>query len=186
MTSGRARWGAGYYVRVLRGFTVKKIVLVAAALAVFSTPALAAPGNSSTADGAATAEVVAPLTLTHTPGAVLNFGTLTSGTGGGTVVVTRAGNGTAGGDVTLMPGSVESADQFSVEGDATRRFSIDAGAGSVTSGANSMAFTTDARANHTLDAAGVATFSVGGTLTVGADQPEGIYTGVYTVTVAYN
>jgi hypothetical protein len=165
---------------------VKKIVLVAAALAVFSSPAMAAPGNSSEADGAATAEVVAPLTLTHDVGAVLNFGTLTSGTGGGTVVVSRAGSGTATGDVTLMPGSVESADSFSVEGDPSRRFSISTGAGSVTSGSDSMAFTTDARANHTLDASGAATFTVGGELTVGADQAEGSYSGLYTVTVTYN
>lgn len=164
---------------------MKKIILAAAALAVFSSPAMAAPGNSSSADGAATAEVVAPLTLTHDAGASLNFGTLTSG-GGGTVVVSRGGAGTAGGDVTLMPGSVESADAFSVEGDPSRRFSISTGAGSVTSGANSMAFTTDARANHTLDATGAASFTVGGTLTVGADQAEGLYAGVYAVTVTYN
>ena len=165
---------------------MKKIVLVAAAAAMFSTPAFAAPGNSDQEDGAATAEVVAPLTLTHVVGAALDFGTFTSGTTGGTVTVSRAGNGTAGGDVTLMPGSVEAADSFTVEGDPGRRFAIVTGAGSVTSGSDSMAFTTNARANHTLDASGNASFTVGGELTVGADQAAGVYNGSYTVTVTYN
>ena len=167
-------------------FIVKKIILVAASLAVFSTPAMAAPGNSDDAVGAATAEVVSPLTLTHDAGATLNFGTFTSGETGGTVVVTRAGNGSATGEVSLMSDSVEAADAFTVSGDPSRSFSIATGAGTVDSGANSMAFTTDARANHTLDAAGAATFTVGGTLTVGGDQAAGIYTGSYNVTVTYN
>lgn len=165
---------------------MKKIILVAASLAVLSTPAMAAPGNSDQADGAATAEVVAPLTLTHDLDATLNFGTFTSGDNGGTVTVSRGGAGTAAGDVTLMPGSVEAADSFSVEGDPSRRFSISTGAGDVTSGSDTMAFTTDARAIHTLDLNGDAAFTVGGTLTVGGNQAAGVYNGSYTVTVTYN
>lgn len=185
MLAVRARFGGDRLS--YQGIIMKKIAIVAAASAVMlSVPALAAPGNQSTADGAATAEVVAPLTLTHDAGATLNFGTFVPGTTGGTVTVTRAGNGTAGGDVTLMPGSIEAADSFSVAGDAGRRFSIVTGAGSVTSGSDSMAFTTDARANHTLDASGAATFTVGGELTVGANQAAGVYTGSYSVTVTYN
>lgn len=165
---------------------MKKIILVAGAIASLSTPAFAAPGNTDQADGAATAEVVAPLTLTHDAGAALNFGTFTSGTTGGTVTVSRGGAGTAGGDVTLMPGSVEAADSFSVEGDPGRRFAIVTGAGTVDFGTESMGFTTNARANHTLDESGNAAFTVGGELTVGADQAAGVYTGSYTVTVTYN
>ena len=60
----------------------------------------------------------APITLTHVTGAVLDFGTFTTGDTGGTVVVTRGGNGSATGDVTLVQGSLEAADQFTVEGDA--------------------------------------------------------------------
>lgn len=165
---------------------MKKILLVAASLAVLSTPALAAPGNTDTDTGAATAEVVSPLTLTHDVGAALDFGTFSSGTTGGSVTVTRAGNGTAGGDVTLMPGSVEAADAFTVAGDPGRRFGIVTTDSTVDFGLESMAFTTDARANHTLDGAGAATFTVGGALTVGADQAPGVYSGTYSVTVTYN
>lgn len=169
---------------------MKKIAfLSAAAFAVIATPAFAAPGDSDTQNGAATAEIVAPITLTHTTGAALNFGTFTTGDNGGTIVVTRAGNGTASSDVTLVQGSVEAADQFTVAGDPGRRFSISTGAGTVSNGAATpvtMAFITDARANHTLDTAGAAAFSVGGTLTVLGGEPAGVYTGSYEVTVAYN
>ena len=169
---------------------MKKIaILSAAAVAALANPAFAAPGDSDTENGAATAEVVAPITLTHTTGATLDFGTFTTGDTGGTVVVTRAGNGTASGDVTLVQGSLEAADQFTVEGDPSRRFSITTGTGSVSNGAATpvtMDFVTDARANETLDVNGDAAFSVGGTLTVVGGEPAGVYTGSYAVTVAYN
>ena len=167
----------------------KFAILPVFALAAISAPAFAAPGDSDTENGAATAEVVAPITLTHVTGAVLDFGTFTTGDTGGTVVVTRGGNGSATGDVTLVQGSLEAADQFTVEGDPGRRFSITTGAGSVSNGAPTpvtMAFTTNARGNHTLDASGDASFSVGGTLTVAGGEPAGVYTGSYAVTVAYN
>ena len=165
---------------------MKKIILVAASLAMFSTPAFAAPGNTDSDDGAATAEVVSPLTLTHDVGAVLNFGTITAGTTGGSVVVTQGGVASETGDVTLMPGSTESADAFTVSGDASRSFSISAVDSSVTSGANSMAFTVDVASSGALDALGAATFTVGGELTVGANQAAGVYNGTYAVTVTYN
>ncbi len=53
---------------------MKKILLFAAAAATISTPAFAAPGDTADATGAATAEVVAPITITHVSGASLNFG----------------------------------------------------------------------------------------------------------------
>ncbi|WP_052761839.1 DUF4402 domain-containing protein [Aurantiacibacter luteus] len=167
----------------------KFAVLSAVALTALATPAFAAPGDSDSADGAATAQIVSPITLTHVAGAVLDFGTFTTGDTGGTIVVTRGGAGTASGEVALLQGSLEAADQFTVSGDAGRRFSITTGGGSVSNGAatpTTMAFTTDARANHTLDTAGAASFSVGGTLTVLGGEPAGTYTGSYAVTVAYN
>lgn len=168
---------------------MKKIVLFAAAsgLAIAAVPAAAAPGDTSTASGVATATVVSPITLTHTPGAALNFGTLTSGTAGGTVVVTAAGAGSSTGEVTLVSGSTATADAFTVTGDAARSFSIATTAGSVSAGANSMAFTTAASAaTGVLGAGGSASFTVGGTLTVAGNQAPGAYTGTYSATVAYN
>ncbi len=169
---------------------MKKFALLpAVVVAALSVPAMAAPGNTDTENGAATAKVVAPINLTHVTGAVLDFGTFTTGDIGGTVVVTTAGAGSSTGEVTLVQGSLEAADQFTVAGDPDRSFSITTGAGTVSNGAATpvtMAFTTTALTSDTLDSTGNASFAVGGTLTVVGGEPAGVYTGSYAVTVAYN
>ena len=163
---------------------MKKFAILAASAAVVSAPAMAAPGDSATAQGAATAEVVAPITLTHKTGAALDFGTFTTGTNGGTVTVDLTGTGVADNDVTLIGGSAEAADLFDVTGDANRSFAISTTAGSVTNGTDTMAFTTSAPASGTL-ASGTATFAVGGVLTVAGGESAGEYNGTYDVTVSY-
>lgn len=164
---------------------MKKIALVAA-LAAFSVPAAAAPGDTDTAQGSATAQIVAPISITHTSGAALAFGTLTAG-GGGTVTVTTGGVATEGGDVSILTGSTNSADSFSVTGDPSRSFSVSTTGGTVASGTNQMNFTTAVNnASETLSGTGTFTLRVGGTLTVGASQAPGSYTGSYDATVTYN
>lgn len=164
---------------------MKKIILVAFAAA-FAVPAAAAPGDTSTTQGTATAEIVAPISITHDVNSALNFGTVTAG-GGGTVVVSAAGAGSSTGEVTLLTGSTNAADLFNVSGDANRSFSIVTGAGTVTSGANSMPFSTSpSAATGTLSGTGTASFTVGGTLSVGANQAAGSYTGSYDATVTYS
>ena len=78
---------------------MKKFVMAAVAVALSSGSAYAA-----TANGSATAEVVAPITLTHTTGATINFGMFVAGTGG-SVIVTPLGVGSSTGGVTLVAGS---------------------------------------------------------------------------------
>ncbi|MEZ5680733.1 MAG: DUF4402 domain-containing protein [Erythrobacter sp.] len=163
---------------------MKKIVLAAVAATV-AVPAAAAPGDTATDQGTATATIVAPIAITHDTGAALGFGLMTAGNGG-TVVVTTAGAGTATGEVVLVSGSANSADSFTVTGDAGRSFSIVTTGGNVVSGTDSMAFTTTAAASGTLSAGGTAAFSVGGTLTVGSGQAAGSYSGSYDATVTYN
>jgi hypothetical protein len=166
---------------------LKKIILAAAAVAAFTAPAYAAPGNTATAtDGAATAEVVAPITITHDANAVLNFGKFTAGTAGGSVAVTTGGVGTPSGDVVLLSDSTNSADAFTVAGQSGRTFTITPTGGSVSNGSATMAFTVSAAGTGTLDSSGSAPVAVGGTLTVGGNQAAGVYTGSYSVTVAYN
>lgn len=162
---------------------MKKLVLVAAAAA-FAVPAVAAPGDTDTASGVATAQVVSPISIEHDLGAALSFGTITAG-GGGAVVVTRGGNGSTTGEVALVTGTATSADSFTVTGDADREFLIDTTDSTVDFGTESMDFTTNAPRRLTLTGGSVQ-FSVGGTLTVGADQAPGDYTGSYEVTVTYN
>ena len=163
---------------------MKKIILAAAAVA-FATPAMAAPGDTATDSGTATAEIVAPITITHDGGA-LDFGIVIPGTAVGTVVVTQGGAGSVTGDAMFVSGSSNTADSFTVTGDANRAYSIVTTGGSVASGTNTMSFTTDAPASSTLSATGSDSFSVGGTLSVGANQAAGVYTGTYSATVTYN
>lgn len=165
---------------------MKKSILLAAAIAALPVPALAA-GNTDTQQGTATATVVAPIALTHTPGAALNFGMFTAGTGG-TVVVTAAGAPSATGGVAIIPGGSPAADAFSVTGDANRSFSIVTTASTVASpGGATLSFTTaPSAATATLNASGAASFTVGGTLTVPNTAAAAVYNGNYTATVTYN
>ncbi len=151
-----------------------------------SSAAFAASGNSASASGVALATVVAPITLTHTASASLNFGKFTVAAAGGTVVVTTAGVGSRTSDVNFTPGSTTSADQFAVTGDPSRAFSIATTSGTIAAGPKTIAFTTSTAGSGTLDATGNATFSVGGTLTLVGTETAANYSGSYTATVTYN
>lgn len=164
---------------------MKKIILASAIALISATPAFAASGNTSSANGSATATIVAPIVLTHTPGAALGFGTFTTGTGG-SVTVSDSGVGSVGGDVAFVPGSVNAADAFTVSGDAGRSFSITTGGGNVTDGTNNIPFTTSASAASGTLTGGSASFTVGGTLTLAGTEPAGAYAGTYSATVTYN
>jgi hypothetical protein len=156
-------------------------------LALAPSHAFAASGTVATQTGTTTATIVAPLTLQHTPGAVLNFGTMVVGAGGGDIILTTLGAGIAIGNVALVPSGPTSADKFSVAGDPNRNYSVTTGSGYVVAGSSSMLFATSPAANQaTLGATGTGTISVGGSLQVGAGIAPGIYTGTYTVTIAYD
>lgn len=84
-------------------------------------------------------------------------------------------------------GGTASADQFSVAGEANAAFSIASTSGTVSSGSNSMAFTTAPSLTTTsLSLGGTGAFNIGGTLTATGSEPAGSYTGSYDVNVAYN
>jgi len=165
---------------------MKKILFVAVVAAALPGTAFAASGNTSTANGSATAVVVSPIVLTHTSGAALNFGNFTTGTGG-SVTVSAVGVASVGGDVAHVPGSNSTADAFTVAGDSGRAFTIATTSGTVTAGAASMSFTTTPSATSAaLGSSGTASFSVGGTLTVPGTAAAGSYMGSYSATVTYN
>lgn len=168
---------------------MKKIALAAMATMLMAGTAHAQSGNTASADGEATVTVVSPITLTHVDGAVLNFGTITVGTGGSVLVSAADGTATAPGDVAFVSGSTTSADAFTVTGDPDRGFDITADNGVVTrvGFTETMAVRTDLlSATGALDNTGNASFNVGGRLTVTGTEPAGVYEGTYNVTVTYN
>lgn len=159
-------------------FITKSAAAAVVALAAFGSSAAYAADATATA----TATLVEPVTLSKT--ADLNFGTVVSGTGASTVQVSNAGARTCGAGITCA-GTVTAA-QFSVDGanGYVLVISVPTSAVSLTSGANSMTANLTPVSNITLGT-GASTFGVGGTLNVGANQAQGVYTGTFTVSANY-
>ena len=148
----------------------------------------AAAGNSAATSGAGTASVITPLSLSHSPGYSLNFGTFAVGSAGTVTVSPTNGAGSATGGVVFTGTSATALDVFAVSAQGGTGFSISSSAGTVSSGGNSMTFTTvPSLSGGACFGTGPAlcTFTVGGTLSVNAAQPAGAYTGTYTATVTY-
>jgi len=135
---------------------------------------------------------VAAQTVTNTT--PLSFGSFTAGTGGGTVQLTTGGGRVASGTVLLFnQGSSASAAQFMLSGSAGESITISLPAdGTVllSNGANTMAvngFTSaPSGGGVTLSGMGTLTLQVGATLTVGASQSPGNYSGSFNVTINFN
>ena len=158
-----------------------RLSLLAAVVATLST--LSVSAIAATATGTASATVLTPIAIAA--GTALNFGTLAGNASGGTVVVTAAGGRTTTGTVVVTSGAF-SAGSFTVTGTGAATFGVSYPASfNVVSGANTMAVLVTGAATGTL-AAGTVSLPVGGTLTVGANQVAGSYTGTYVMTVEYN
>ena len=160
---------------------MNKFLIAATTVALTSAPAFAA-NNTATTSGTASANVVGPINLVHTAGKTLKFGAFAAAAG--TITVNADGTNSASG-VKLLAGTSTTADGFSVGGDTTRVFDITTTGGTIKNGAITMAFTTAASSTSGTLAAGAASFTVGGTLTVAGTETAGSYTGTYTATVTY-
>lgn len=165
---------------------MRKLVALIAVVACTPMECFAASGNVETINGTARAQAVTPLILVHTTGTSIRFGRFTVGSAG-TVVVPNTGAASVTGGVTFSVGSVTGLDRFVAFGDPNRLISITTSSGTVTSGGNSMSFTTVPMlpAGY-IPAGGNGFFTVGGTLSVSAGQAPGSYTGSYVVTVTYS
>jgi hypothetical protein len=167
-------------------------LLAAASLALACASAQAANSDTATA----TAVVLTPIAIAKT--ADMNFGNVVAGNG--VVTLNTDGSRAAGGSTPLVVfGSSPTAAAFHVTGDGNQTFAISypslpttlAGPSSST-----MAFTICTAATAAASCSGTVTTGtlasgatdiyVGGTITVGASQTVGTYTGTVTVSVDYN
>lgn len=157
-----------------------KRALIGAAIAALAMNASAA--HAATATATAKARVLAPLTLTNTSD--LDFGTIVSGTAASTVGVSPAGVVSCGAGLTCI--GTTTAAGFNLGGTSGANVVISVPANvTLTSGANNMTATlTSSASTVTLTGTG-GTFSVGGSLTVGANQAAGNYSGTFTATANY-
>ena len=154
----------------------------AALVCTIATAAFASTGaQAATATATARAQILQQLTVTRV--ADLDYATIVTGAAASTVIVTPAGARTCGAG--LVCTGTATAANFSVVGTIGQVATVSVPAAvTLTSGANTMASTlVSSTALMTLAATN--NFTVGGTLSVGANQADGAYAGTFTVTVNY-
>lgn len=162
-----------------------KYIAAAALLALVASPA----AHAVTADGTGTANIVAPLAIANTAG--LRFGDIAPDVNNsGTVEIETDDDKVCAANLTCFNTSPTGAAAFDVTGADGVSYDITvpanvtlAGAGTA-AGQNMTATLVGSKASGTL-ASGADSFTVGGTLTVGANQTVGAYSGTFTVTVEY-
>ncbi len=130
-----------------------------------------------TADALAT--VTTPLAVLQTQ--ALDFGELSPSATAGTIVASTGA--TTGGVTQINPGNDA---EFSVTGQTSTTYNITVDpTATLSNNGNSMTANLTAPATDTINGGGNDTFNVDGTLQVAANQPSGVYTGTYNVSVNY-
>jgi len=138
--------------------------------------------KQATADAAAT--IIAPLTITKNVD--LNFGNIASGSAAGSVVLSPAGGRTATNVILPNVTGTVSAAQFTVNGLAGANYSLTLPpSATISSGSETMVINNFTSNATNVLTGGSETFSVGATISIAANQPAGLYTGNFSVTVDY-
>ena len=131
--------------------------------------------------------LIAPIALMKTQD--LDMGIVIPGNSSGQVVLNPSSGAQSVTGGVLYASSSGFPALFSVTGAPSHAFTIVFGSPSITltgpSGTMSLALNGSPSGSSTLSGGGTAPLSVGGTLSVAANQAEGTYTGTLTVTVAY-
>lgn len=137
------------------------------------------------------AKVIAPISISNTGSAKLNFGTISRSSVAGTVTVTPGGQRISEGGVSVLSSSLFTAAPFSISGENNAGFILTLPDNedvkmTRTGGTEEMEVTNFTHnSGLVLSSSGTATFSVGATLNLDADQVAGDYTGSFNVTIAY-
>ena len=140
---------------------------------------------------AATYSRAADIAISNTQ--ALAFGKFVAGSGG-SVTVNASGARSASGGVLLLASGGGTVAQFNITGDPNATYAVTLPADDVVTitiagGGSSMAvnsFVSSPASTGTLGGGGAQTLKVGATLTVGASQAVGNYSGTFSVIVVYN
>lgn len=167
----------------------KKLLMLSATFAIaaqFDSIAIAA-----SVDGAATAEVIAPLTISEFT--AMDFGEIAPHlTIADTITMDTSGNRSADGGDAETIGGVGTPATFEITGKASQNFSLSYTAGVLSNGTDTMAvngFTDNDTGTLT---GGTDRFQVGATIALGINQATGTYStastggSAYTVTINYD
>jgi hypothetical protein len=146
-------------------------------------------GLNYVVDGEATAHIIQPISINKTDD--LKFGNLAAGTAEGSVTISVFGHRTATGGATLISaGNVSTAAAFNITGHPDASFTISLPLSiTISSADNEMEvdnFVSSLGTSANLNGSGAENLKVGATLNIKAHQVEGIYTGSFNVTIAYN
>ncbi|MFA7041190.1 MAG: DUF4402 domain-containing protein [Bacteroidales bacterium] len=173
--------------------TILKFFTLSAAIFAFST--ISFGQQEGTASATSSVTIIKPITITKVRDLV--FGSIVSSstndvdvvaTAVENTVVSTTGFGVNEGDPLSVTGDTRTSAQFDITGDANETFSIvhDATVTMAGPGA-SMTVTLSKNLNNSGNALslGAATLYMGGSFTIPADQTEGLYSGQFDVTVAY-
>jgi spore coat protein U-like protein len=171
--------------------TVRPFKLALLALAIGA----AAQASAASTTASASATVITPINVSSTGS--LSFGKIAASASPGSITISTSGTRSVSGGVTGS--STTSAVKFDIIGEPSATYTIDTSAttANLTSGSDTMALalvadftgggaTAGTQSGGTLDGTGKQSLYVGGTLTVGANQAAGAYTGTVSVAVAYN
>lgn len=166
---------------------LRKILSISAVISAVAM--LPNTAHSATANTTASAEVLAPITLTKTVD--MDFGDLYADNAAiGSVILATDGSRTVGGAATLGS-TAGAAATFTLTGTASATYAITLPSTDqqLDSGGNNMqvnTFVHDAGGSPALDGTGNGTFNVGATLNVGINQASGVYSGTFDVIANYN
>jgi Mat/Ecp fimbriae major subunit len=159
---------------------VLKAVIAGSLVASLGMGATAA--HAATASATAKAKILRQVTVTNTTD--LQFGTIVSSPAASTVVVSTAGARTCG--TGLLCSGTATAAGFNVTGTSGQVVTVSVPASvTLTFGTFSMVADLATSATSLTLANSAGSFSVGGTLNVGADQDDGDYEGTFNVTADY-
>jgi hypothetical protein len=161
--------------------------LVGAALAAAAAAPAAAASAPNSKDATAKALILIPLTLTKLQD--LDFGTVVTSSSSGTVTIPADGSTeivTGGVTPTSAPAAPA---QFAGAGSPNQQVNLFlAPPATIKDGnGNSIPISMNLESTTiTIDSTRAFTVGVGGTVTIGANQPDGVYTGTFTVLAQYN
>jgi hypothetical protein len=163
-------------------------ILIGAALAVAATSPAAGTPVSATKNASGKALILVPLTLTKVYD--LDFGAVVTSSSSGTVSVAADGSGqSVTGGVTAVASYPASRAEFAGAGTPNEQVNLFlAPPANLSDGnGNTMPISMSLQSTSVIiDSTRAFYVGVGGTVTVGANQPDGVYTGTFTVLAQYN
>ncbi len=161
---------------------MKKFTFILFALIAGTTFAQSSVNGTATVN----AEIVSPISITA-KGSNLEFGRIIGNAAGGTVTVETSGERTADNDDLLAPSTNVQASSFTIKAAEGYYYKIEIPEINLKGDGDDMpvVFTSSLGNENVVGTGADQTLTVGGALTVNANQAEGDYTGTVEVTVSY-